>query len=287
MIISKIHGGLGNQMFQYATGRRIANDKKVALKLDTTAYGNQPSSETVRKFELQNFNFKIDLASADEIQKIKYPFGIFSKSMRLIKQKVFRQYNIGFRPAILKVSGNYYLDGYFKNEQYFKSIEEIIRQEFTLKEPLGPAGQAAQDDMLHTNLPVSLHIRRGDYVQDKNTLSYHGALPLSYYESAISHLSQKIGPFHLFVFSDDITWAKENLHTDFPTTFVSKPEISDYQELILMSLCKHNIIANSSFSWWSAWLNSNPNKIVLAPKKWLAKTGNDFYKEIPPSWIKL
>jgi hypothetical protein len=287
MIIIKIHGGLGNQMFQYATGRRIANDRKVALKLDITAYGNQPSSETVRKFGLQNFNIRIDPASNDEIKKIRYPFGIFSKLVWLIKQKIFRQYNIGFIPSILNVVSDYYLDGYFKNEQYFKSIGNTIRSEFTLKNPAGQASQEAQFKITKSTLPVSLHIRRGDYVQETATALYHGALPIEYYHSAITYLSEKIGTFNLFVFSDDIAWAKENLHLNVPMTFVSQPEIPDYEELLLMSLCKHNIIANSSFSWWGAWLNQNPDKIVIAPKRWLAKTGNDYYKEIPPSWIQL
>ncbi len=291
MIIARIRGGLGNQLFQYAAGKRLSMDRHVPLKLDVTGYGNQPGVETVRKFELVHFNIDNTIAAEGEVLKMKYPLGIFSKGRRFLNQKIFKQFNIGYNPKILKAPNTYYLDGYFKNEEYFKPIEETIRKEITLKEPLGPKGQAAKEEIEKTILPVSLHIRRGDYVQDSATAAYHGALPIEYYHKAIAFLAERIGPFQLFIFSDDINWAKENLTfespSQFPVHFVSCPEIKDHEELILMSLCKHNIIANSSFSWWAAWLNQNLNKIIIAPKRWLAKTGDDYYKEIPNTWIKL
>ncbi len=291
MIIVRIRGGLGNQLFQYAAGKRLSMDRDVPLKLDVTGYGNQPGAETARKFGLENFNITSEIATADEVLKMKYPFGIFSKGWRFIKQKIFKQFNIGFNPKILKAPNDYFLDGYFKNEEYFKSIESTIRKEFSLAKPLEQKGQNASANITTSPLPVSLHIRRGDYAKDPSTAAYHGVLPLEYYQQAISLLTEKIGTYQLFIFSDDIDWAKENLKlessTQIPMTFVSCPEIADYEELFLMSLCKHNIIANSSFSWWAAWLNQNPDKIIIAPKRWLAKTGNDYYNEIPSSWIKI
>ena len=291
MIITKLKGGLGNQLFQYATGKRLALDRNVPLKLDISSYDNQPLAETPRKYELGYLNTESEIATIEEIKNLKYPYGIFSKCWRFTKQKIFRQFYTGYNPSILKIPKSYYLEGYFKNEEYFKPIEEIIRKEIALKEPFGPKGQTAKEEIEKTIIPVSLHIRRGDYAQDSTTAAYHGTLPIEYYRKAMAFLIEKIGPFQLFVFSDDINWAKENLTfespSQLPVHFVSCEEIKDYEELFLMSLCKHNIIANSSFSWWAAWLNQNSDKIVIAPKRWLAKTGNDYYKEIPQPWIKI
>ncbi len=291
MIIVKLKGGLGNQLFQYVAGKRLALNRNVPLKLDISGYEEQPKTETPRKYELGHLNIEAEIATDEEIKRLKYPHGIFSKYWGLTKQKIFKQFYIGYSPSILKAPKDFYLEGYFKNEEYFKTIKEVVLKEITLKEPLGLSGQAAKDEIERTILPVSLHIRRGDYAQDSATAAYHGTLSIEYYRKAIAFLIEKIGPFQLFVFSDDINWAKENLTfespSQFPVHFISCEEIKNYEELFLMSLCKHNIIANSSFSWWAAWLNQNSDKIVIAPKRWLAKRGNDYYKEIPQSWIKI
>jgi len=134
---------------------------------------------------------------------------------------------------------------------------------------------------------VSLHIRRGDYLTMQKAIDTIGVCPLDYYDKAIREITRKIKNPTFFIFSDDINWVKENLKTNSPTIFVSGGKLKDYEELILMSKCKHNIIANSSFSWWGAWLNNNPNKIVIAPKKWFKDTSKNTRDLIPESWLKL
>lgn len=283
MIIVQLGGGLGNQLCQYACGRNLSIKNNDTLKLDIEAYTN----DDYRMYGLKHFNITENIATTEEIKKLKLPYGFLSRCARAFRIKIMRQFNIGFRPEILKLKGDIYLAGFWKNEKYFKKIEDTIRKEFTLRNPFSNASQEIKDNILRESIPVSLHVRRGDYVSHPGTLRHHGVCSPEYYKSALDHLSSRVDISRLFIFSDDIEWVKNNMTFDFPHTFVSQANIPDYEEMMLMSYCQHNIIANSTFSWWGAWLNQNPKKIVIAPKKWLAKTGNDYYKEIPPDWIKL
>jgi hypothetical protein len=162
----------------------------------------------------------------------------------------------------------------------------MVRKEFTLKEPLSAISQEYTNKILDTKNAVSIHIRRGDYVLNTSTNKHHGVCNLDYYEAAVEYIREKIESLTFFIFSDDIAWVKENLKLD-NAVFVSSPEIKDYEELILMSKCKHNIIANSSFSWWGAWLNQNPDKIVIAPRQWTTKKTADELDILPKSWIQI
>src|SRR5690606_26072631 len=120
-----------------------------------------------------------------------------------------------------------------------------------------------------TTTSVSLHVRRGDYVQLQSAHNFHGVLPLTYYKRAILLLKEKLERFTIFVFSDDLDWVRSNLQAETPVVYVDyRSDDKTATDLALMSLCKHNIIANSSFSWWGAWLNRNPGKQVIAPKPW-------------------
>ncbi|MCK4744844.1 alpha-1,2-fucosyltransferase, partial [Candidatus Parcubacteria bacterium] len=189
-----------------------------------------------------------------------------------------------FDSKILKLIGNIYLDGYWQSEKYFKNIENSIRKEFTLKNDLQLKAKKLLRKIKNTE-SISIHIRRNDYISHKPANQYHGVCHLSYYKKAINVIIKKIDDPHFFVFSDDIDWCKKNLKIKFPTIFVEGNK--DYEDLILMSKCKHNIIANSTFSWWGAWLNNNPNKIVIAPKKWFRKKSINTKDLIPKTWIKI
>jgi hypothetical protein len=146
--------------------------------------------------------------------------------------------------------------------------------------------------MQKADISISIHIRRGDYVQNKKTGKHHGNCSSEYYKNALDEILSKLSKgqrenVRLFIFSDDIEWARKNLSFACPSVFVSNPATPDYEELVLMSKCSHHIIANSSFSWWGAWLDSNPQKIVIAPAKWF-NTRQSLYKDIvPSSWIKI
>ena len=283
MIITKLGGGLGNQMCQYACGRNLSIKNNDTLKLDIEAY----TIHNPRVYGLGYFNIVENMATPEEIQKLKLPYGFLSRCIRSFKARVLRQYNIGFNPKILELKENIFLEGFWKNEKYFIDIEETIQREFTLREPLSEASQKIKEAIGSEPCSVSLHVRRGDYTSHAGTAKHHGVCSAEYYQDSLTYISSRVPISRLFVFSDDIAWVKNNMSFDFPVTFVSQTNIPDYEELVLMSYCKHNIIANSTFSWWGAWLNKNKSKIVVAPKRWLAKTGTDYYKEIPTTWIKL
>ncbi len=303
MIIVNLKGGLGNQMFQYACGRALSLRMKErgedgTLKLDATGFDRITSGETVRTFDLRSFNVDAPLASADEILRIKYPFGSISKAWRLFKAKVLRKFYINFDPAVLDRRGDVYLDGFWQTEDYFKDFEKAIRDDFTLAKPPGATARDWFKAITENHNAVSLHVRRGDYVSDKATGEHHGTCDAKYYERALMDVAEKMDDRarvrgvlavpSLYVFSDDIEWARRNLSFPCPTAFVSSPDMTPAEEMALMSACQHHIIANSTFSWWGAWLGQNPEKIVVAPKRWANEHNDDWYKDlIPPSWTRL
>ncbi len=298
MIVIHLKGGMGNQMFQYALGRRLANDLKTDLKLDISGYEKSVKRwnpfkkgdrvDTKRHYDLNHFKIIEDFATKHDLARIGHPAGFVSELEDLFRTKILRQFHIGFEPKILKLKGNVYLDGLWHSEKYFTDIRKLLLRDFSLKKPLSAAGEAIGNEIKNSPIPtVALHVRRGDYANDPYTLKYHGLLAPQYYQEAINILKRSLGGIKIYFFSDDIDWVKQNLPTAEPHVYVSGPQIPYYEEITLMSLCNHNIIANSSFSWWGAWLNDNKEKIVIAPEKWLAETGNDFYEEIPKSWVKI
>lgn len=170
-------------------------------------------------------------------------------------------------PEVLDYPDDVYFHGAWENERYFADIADIIRQEFTLKNPLGTAAQLWKEKILSTENSVSLHVRHGDFIYSPKWSQFllFIILPLDYYYECIKQLRQQYKNLTVFIFSNDLSWCKKNFHLDMPTEFVEGEGLKDFEELHLMSLCKHNIIANSTFSWWGAWLNQNPDKKVFVP----------------------
>jgi hypothetical protein len=286
MVITKLIGGLGNQMFQYAIGIGLAKRNNDVLKLDITGFGHQEGFATPRKYALNCFNIEENFATKEEIMRFKYGNYLSSK-LKLPSRKTYvREKRINyFDENVYNHQGDTYLEGYWQTEKYFADIRKTIVSDFSLRDEKD-LDKALLADVANSN-SVSLHVRRGDYVSDKGTNQFHGVCGLPYYLEAIAYLKEKISKPTLYVFSDDIRWVKENLKTDLQIKYVSNGQIKDYEELILMSKCKHNIIANSSFSWWGAWLNGNPNKIVIAPKKWFANEKANSPDMVPGSWLKI
>lgn len=178
-------------------------------------------------------------------------------------------------------------DGYWQSERYFVDAADIIRAEFKPRlalEPENAATAAAIDGVT----AVSVHVRRGDYVTDKVTNAYHGVCSLDYYRAAIARIAERVASPHLFVFSDDHAWVQENLRSNYPTTYVTanSPD-RGYRDMQLMSRCRHHIIANSSFSWWGAWLNPRPDKVVVAPARWFIDKSNDTRDLLPGEWLRV
>jgi SNF2 family DNA or RNA helicase len=282
MLIIKLKGGLGNQLFQYAFGRLLSLKRNEELKLDKSGLGAK--ADTYRSYALDNFNIKENIAEAGEAYKFEYPYGKLSKLINLFKTKFLRQFHIGYENNLLKSKAHYF-SGFFQSYKYLEPIRSELLKEITLKENLEEKFQELLAEMKNVN-SVALHIRRGDYVSDEKTKAAHFICDLAYYEKAIALVKEKIGKVRFFVFSDDIIWAKENLKGE-EFVFVSNPEIFDFEELVLMSRAKHNIIANSSFSFWSAWLNQNPDKIVIAPALWNKRYGKHYKDLLPENWTKI
>ena len=293
MIIVNLKGGLGNQMFQYACAKALSFRQAMSgneneLKLDTSEFEKTTGTDTPRKYELGAFNIKENIASAEEIKKLKYPLGPLSKVAGFTKAKVFRKFHVSFHPSILKKKGDVYLDGFFQDERYFKDIEEVIRSEFALKKPFAKQAKELFEKISRDPYSVSIHVRRGDYVSNKAAREHHGSCDIEYYEDAVIEIAKRMGKPSLYIFSDDIDWAKDNMAFSCPVTFVSAKGISNAEEMMLMSACRHNVIANSTFSWWAAWLNRNEDKIIVAPRRWSNKHNNDWYANIvPKNWLKI
>lgn len=275
MIISNISGGLGNQMFQYATGRALALKNNTTLKLDISSYMNDKFG---RHYSLDIFNIKASLATSQEINKLK-PFEniITNKSPRLYKFFSNLSKTYVCDEIIPRNVDQLYLDGYWQNEKYFIDYRIQILKDFELKNNLSQSAIKLLVN-IKKSAAVSIHIRRGDYVKrGVDTCS------VQYYQRAIDFIIKRINNpiFYIFSEPDGIGWAKSKLKIKNTPVYING---KDYEDLILMSNCKHNIVANSSFSWWGAWLNENPKKIVVAPDPWFTHRKTD---NIPHDWFKV
>lgn len=292
MVIVRLMGGLGNQLFQYAAARRVAWVNNVPLKLDVSSF----AANNFRKYSLEHFDIAGHIASPQEIARfnksrskrvIRLASRLVNKLRPYHERPVIRERHFYFDPNMLKVSGQVYLDGYWQSEKYFKDIEEVIRREFKVKHRFDKANEQVANSIMNTE-SVSLHVRRSDYVLDTQVNQVHGVCPLDYYYAAIQALTKFVVNPHFFIFSDDPQWAKGNLKLSHPVTFVTHNNADkDYEDLRLMTICKHHIIANSTFSWWGAWLCEHPAKMVFAPKIWFRTDKRNTKDLIPDSWYVL
>jgi len=315
MIIVRIMGGPGNQFFQYAFA------KKVSLNLNTDLYFDLDYDRTIEdslygvKYVLDKYNIKAELASKEIIDEIKgirkqhnlikkltQKNGISGKGMRFLLSNFFsRAYylrqshiidNANIPNKVLKgIKDNSYLDGYWARPSFFDDILPILRNELSIKKDfLNKKYYYYLNEIEKSNNSVSAHIRRGTYESIPVNKKFFGLMPIEYYNKAIEKIENTIGSnFTIFIFSNDLKWAKKNIKFKQKLVFVDVGK--DYLENQLMSTCSHNIIANSTFSWWAAYLNDNPNKIVIAPKQWFAseKRQKRYEKSdmIPDNWIKI
>ena len=266
--IVRIIGGLGNQFAQYAFAVWLRNKTGDRVLLDTNWFKNIKPSYTKREYQLDLFNIKIPAAIKLQIRLCKHPIWCVLLNPVLAFLHITRPSNEieeqYYTNKELPLYGNKYYKGWFFNEKYFKDYRTEILQELSLKIPLDVKNQKMLRKIKATN-SISLHVRRGDYLKLTDVF---GLCSLDYYSRAVEQIAKKVKNPHFFLFSDDPTWIKENIKLNYPSTIV---DINDgdhgYFDMELMKNCKHNIIANSTFSWWASWLNENPNKIVISPQK--------------------
>lgn len=288
MIIVRLKGGLGNQMFQYVAGLRMATLYQEPLSLDVTGYedGGQAKFDTLRKYRLGAFKLSATVATNEDAMKARNPFGIISKVIRAYNQKILKRFYTDYEPDFF-TKRHAYIEGFFQSEKNFGDVQDAIREEFQLKKEFEGEEYLRAKSKIDPKRGISVHIRRGDYANDKVTNSYFGTCSIDYYKEAIEYMSSKVESPLFYFFSDDIDWVKKEFGKNDNYIFMSNGGLQDYEELILMSCCSHNIIANSSFSWWGAWLNRNQEKIVIAPKKWLNVSADRQPKVVPDSWITM
>lgn len=291
MIVSKLMGGLGNQMFQYAAAKSLALKRNTSVKVDDSFLLQKSEGRyTQRNFELSAFSSSIECLSQEEKQQISSQFNIRWKRLlhRFFKFPGGFQYKQEespyFQNSFFDCGSNVYLSGFWQCEKYFSDIRESLLRDFQFKPEVLDFDISILELISESN-SISLHIRRGDYVTLQSASSFHGICSIDYYQNAVSEITLKVKNSVAFVFSDDINWCKENIKLTIPVHFVSTKNA--FSDMHLMSKCKHNIIANSSFSWWSAWLNTNKDKIVIAPKQWFAVENEKSRDIVPESWIRL
>ena len=265
MITVLLKGGLGNILFQYAAGKQVAIKNNTTLRLNMIRYMKKHDLFAKKMIRpLQNFGFADLLYRPPIYKKILWRYGFY---LLTPDKRFFYPKGWGFDPNVLELNDGRYLDGYFQSEKYFKDIEPTIRKElrinhFSFKREV----QTYKEKITHSN-SVGIHIRRGDYLNSQ----IHNVCDLNYYVKAVQYLRERITNPHFFVFSDDLPWCRQNLHNA-NCDFVEVPGQKEnfVPDFWLLSLCKHTIISNSTFSWWAAWLNENPDKIVIGPHRWFA-----------------
>jgi len=293
MVVVKLMGGLGNQMFQYAFGRALALRLGHALFLDMDFLldRNERKDFVFRDFDLDVFHISsCNLFDSEAKRKFNFfPFFPFIKRKTQIVQETSFTYDSSLSNLL---GGRIYLDGYWQSYRYFESVASIIRQEFKVKQVLTKEQEQLQLK-IKTSTSVCVNFRRTDFVTIPSAIQTHGVPTMAYYDKALQELSEKIGDsLEIFVFSDDIAWCKEHFQSTHPTFFVEHSlhkgdRFAAY--LQLMSSCKYFIIPNSTFAWWAAWLSDTPDKIVITPERWfvdesLQKQTSALF---PEDWIRL
>jgi hypothetical protein len=290
MIITRLAGGMGNQMFQYAFGRYLSVKYNTELKMDITALLDRtPKKHFVyRDYDLGIFNIAEAFATAEEISRIKGK--IPGRVIKLLNKFTGAKFSYivetgpAFSPVLYNSPDNVYLAGYWQTEKYFSGIADVIRKEFVVKEKLSDLSTEMLKQIQQTN-SICVNVRRGDFI----TNPFHNVCDLKYYTGAKELISSKVDDPHFFIFSDDIEWCRENLDFFSPTTYVlheyAGKKFQDYIRLI--SACKHFIIPNSSFAWWANYLSPSQGGITIAPNRWVTADNYDDKDVYRENWIKI
>lgn len=297
MIVVRIYEGLGNQMFEYAFAYALsksAEKKNIKIYLDmrnkdVTVYDKRRMG---RPLNINLFNISLPIADDEILGHWNYMteetfiHKVISciQGIGLWRYQVAQEVEFNYNRSCLRVRDYSYLTGWFQHYEYFERYREALLKEFTLKQKLQIPIQL--QNIMDAYQVISIHIRRGDYITDPNARKAMCICERDYYDNAVEYLKSKLSNPYLFIFTNDEKWVAGNLQFDIPHIVVSNHyNLSDIQEMVLMSLCNHNIIANSTFSWWGAWMNTYQDKIVVAPKKWFV--GGKRKNIAMESWVKI
>jgi hypothetical protein len=273
---------MGNQMFQYALGRSLATRLGLPLVLDVSILRRYPEFG----FDLGHFRLGQQqlrdwpyLFSRARIELVRVAASLGVKVARPVTEP-----GLLFAPEILDVDGPCVVQGYWQSERYFESIAEQLREEFSMIRGQDPRSAECERHIRGVS-SIGLHIRRGDYVSSPDCNAFHGVCPREYYDASLRLIQSKLGQdAELFVFSDDMKWARENIRYELPTTYVDWNQNRNYEDLRLMRSCRALIMANSTFSWWGGWLNPRPDKLAVAPRQWYQAPG--VISDLPnSSWL--
>jgi len=295
MIVLQLTGGLGNQMFQYALGRVLSLKHNSELLFDISSFDYQPYTDTKRAFELAVYKVRGTIAKKSMLNRRERPNRykiILNQYLHLglnpYPKNYVKENGHEFHLEVLKSPDNTYLSGFWQSENYFRDIRNTIIDDFSKRaSPISSRNAELKSDMTKSE-SVSLHVRRTDYVTNPNANAFHGICDIAYYQRAMKHVEKAVKKPVYYVFSDDPDWAKENIKSKHKMIYISHNHGRDaHEDIRLMSTCRHNIIANSSFSWWGAWLNQNPQKIVMSPKTWFKDRSVNTKDMIPTEWVRL
>lgn len=286
MITVRLLGGLGNQLFQYATGRALALRLGVALAVDGREAAR--SEQTWLRPALQHFDIQT-VADAplppDRTQTLRY--GLWRAFGRA--PQFLREVDLGMNRAVVEAPDHTYLHGYFQSERYFLDAEAQIRSDLRIVTPPSAQNTEWLTRLRETPAATAVHLRRGDYVADAKAAATHGSIGPEYYAQAIAEVEARSGETPaLFVFSNDPEWCRNTLSLPRPFTVIGHNTADDhYEDLRLMAACRHHVIANSTFSWWGAWLGASPHQQVIAPKQWFGTQARQNPDIFPSHWHAL
>lgn len=274
MIVARIRGGLGNQLFQYAAARRLADHLDTDLELDLSWF-SKPREDTPRALMLDQLTVRGSFRSSAR--------GV-AAAVRRLQRRTFVEQHFRFDSQVLSLPDGTLLDGYFQSAKYFEDSQAQIRNDLRPRHPPSRIAESFAEQIRAAPAAVSLHVRRGDYVERTDAASVLGALDLEYYRRALEALPQRRRT--VFIFSDDLAWCEENMLLDEEVVFVGGTA-SPVEDLLLMATCRDNVIANSTLSWWAGWLNAATDKTVVAPALWSVDRTLDTTDLVPVDWVRV
>jgi Glycosyl transferase family 11 len=270
--IIQIYGGLGNQMFQYALGRRLITGFSARVRYDLGMY----RVKTDRELTLRKFRTSVPETSAMDVATMRLSFGRTMRRLAFplkmfgggLLWNIFEDPRKGVEPKVFDLHGRWYLRGYWQCPEYFETLRPLLWEEFQPRDPLSRADAELLGEISNVNA-VCLHVRRGDYVSHPVYSKQLRVQSADYFNTCLAEMIDRLDQPHIFVFSDDPDWVRQNIRGDAPIRFMEKKDAeNDFVDLHLMSQCRHFITSNSTFSWWAAWLSTHPQKIVIAPPQW-------------------